>query len=136
MLVVKATLGFDDSEVGKTFQLRIALWGEDLPGDNLAPGDGPGNDQLYTFRWGSGLFMTSQKAITVSEAGTVAVSEMRRGSYSILDEDTGEVRPNVPPGVPEFGLPRKDEVFARVTLSTRGTTVNARSPTVIAGGLM
>ena len=128
-VTVNGTLSFDASDVGKTYHLGIALFGEDKSGDNLPATDPVGDDEIYVYKWGALLTQKPYKVVTVSAAGNVPFTETRPVSNAKLDEDTGTVAPNVQPPLP--GLPRKDEVYARATLS--GAPVSARSATVTAG---
>lgn len=128
-VTVNGTLSFDASDVGHTYHLAIGLFGEDKSDDKLPSGDPVGDDEIYVYRWGVLLAQKPYKVVTVSAAGSVPFTETRSVSDAKLDEDTGTVAPNVQPPLP--GVPRKDEVYARATLS--GAPVSARSSTVTAG---
>ncbi len=128
-VTVSGTMSFDASDVGRTYHLAISLFGEDKSGDNLPAGDPVGDDEIYGYKWGVLLLQKPYRVVTVAAAGSVPFTETRSVSNAKLDEDTGTVAPNVQPPLP--GLPRRDEVYARATLS--GAPVSARSSTVIAG---
>jgi hypothetical protein len=128
-VTVSGTMSFDASDVGHTYHLAISLFGEDKSGDNLPASDPVGDDEIYVYKWGVPLTQKSYKVVTVSAPGSVPFTETRSVSNAKLDEDTGTVAPNVDPPLP--GLPRRDEVYAKATLT--GAPVSARSATVIAG---
>jgi hypothetical protein len=126
-VTVTGSMGFDASDVGRTYHLAISLFGEDKSDDKLPASDPVGDDNIFGFKWG--FLATPYKTVTVAAPGTVPFTETRSVSNTKLDEDTGTVAPNVDPPLP--GIPRRDEVYARATLS--GAPVSARSTTVIAG---
>lgn len=129
-VTVSATMTFDAGDVGKTYRLEIKLYGEDLSGDKLPAGDSVGSDVIYTYSWAT-PFVVSYKSVTVAAAGSVAFIETRNVAVTLLDEDTGtEVIGWADINTPIL-MPRKDEVYARVTLS--GAPVTKRSDTVVAG---
>ena len=130
-VTVTGSMTFDAGEVGKSYRLEIKIFGEDKAGDNLPSGDSAGDDDLYTFAWGSLFNKVPYKQFTVASAGVQTFTETRAISNEKLDEDSGKVK--VGEGdinTPVF-MPRQDEVFARVSLY--GTPASARSATVIAG---
>ena len=135
-VTVSGTQKFDANDVGKSYRLEIKIFGEDKSGDNLPSGDSVGDDDLYTFLWGSNIFNKKPyKQFTVTVAGTQTFTETRTISIDNLDEDSGTVKgPSPDINTPGLPLPRKDEVYAKVSLS--GSPVDARSATVIAGGLV
>ena len=127
-LTVTGTNTFDTSEIGKSYRLEIKIFGEDNPDDVLPADDSIGDDQLYTFKWGF-LWHKSYKLITVTAAGPQNFSEMRQVSADIVNEDSGSVDgPSPDINSPPEHFPRKDELYARVSLS--GIPVSNRSPTV------
>ena len=130
-VTVGGTLTFDASEVGKSYRMEIVVMGEDLSGDNLPSTDTGADDSLYTFKWGS-LFLTKPyKQITVAAAGSQPFTETRAITSTSLDEDSGKVYvTDADINTPVY-MPRKDEVYARVTVTSVPAT--ARSATVIAG---
>lgn len=131
---VSGTMNFDATEVGKSYRLAIAIWGEDKSDDNLPSTDSVGDEELYTFTWGSLFLRRSYRQFTVNAAGPQTFTEARNISSGTLDEDSGlSSGPNSPDNgnTPPPGLPRRDEVYAKVTLS--GTPVTARSATVVTG---
>jgi hypothetical protein len=132
-VTVSGTMNFDAGEVGKSYRLEIRIFGEDKPGDNLPSADLPGDDELYTYSWGSFFNKRPYRQFTVPAAGPQAFTETRAISSDTLDEDKGEVAIGPQPGLgsPPPTFPRRDEVYATVLLS--GAPVSARSATVIAG---
>ena len=130
-VTVAGVMNFDAGDVGKTFKLEIKLFGEDKPGDALAPTDPAGDDLLYTFLWRSPLMPVPFRYFTPRTAGNVPFEETRLVDCSKLDEDAGFVLPAPPPFRP---LPRKDEVYATIALSYAFSTT-VKTPTVIAGGI-
>lgn len=125
---VVGSITFDAADVGRTFRFAIALHGHDLPGDNLPAGDPAGNELLYTFMWAGTPLFSPFKGMVCSAAGTLPYSETRSISAGTFDEDSGVVTTiiqNVP-----IQMPRRDEVYARVSLTT--PPVTGTSPTVIA----
>jgi hypothetical protein len=130
-VTVKGKLGFDAGEVGKVFRMEVKIFGEDKPGDNLPPGDSVGDDDLYTFNWGSLFHKKPFKQILVTTAGIHDFTETRAINAQTLDEDSGMVVVGKADINTPIYMPRQDEVYARVTLA--GAPVTARSTTVIAG---
>ena len=130
-VTVTGTLNFDAGDVGKAYRLGIAVFGEDKAGDNLPSGDPVGDDELYTFRWGSIFLKLPYRQVTVASAGPLPFSEVRTLDAGLLDEDGGKVVI----GMADIHTPiystRSDEVYARASLS--GVPSTARSATVIAG---
>lgn len=131
-VTVSGTLNFDAGEVGKSYRLEIKLFGEDKSGDLTGPGDFIGDDELYSFSWGFFPYNKPYKQITVAAAGAQNFTETRTISNEKLDEDSGLTTVKSPAeGTPDLpGPPRRDEVYARVSLA--GAPVIAKSPTVIA----
>ncbi len=130
-VTVTGTMTFDTSEVGKSYRLEIKLLGEDKVGDKLPAGDPVGDDEIYTFSWGTLLNKKAYKQFTVAAAGPQTFTETRAVSNGSLDEDSGQVKIGEADINTPLFFPRQDEVYARVSLS--GTPSTARSSTVIAG---
>jgi len=131
-ITVTGTMTFDASEVGKTYRLEIKIFGEDKPDDNLPVGDAIGDDELYTFSWGFFFPKFPYKQFSVAAAGSQKFTEVRTISSDKLDEDSGSIL--IPSGdinTPPTSFPRKDEVYAKVSLSA--VPVSDRSPTVVVG---
>uniref|UniRef100_UPI004055C8CE hypothetical protein n=1 Tax=Candidatus Electronema sp. TaxID=2698783 RepID=UPI004055C8CE len=129
-VAVSGTLTFEESDIGKNYRLAIKLFGEDLDGDNLPNTDPAGDDELYTFMFGS-FFKSLYKSITVAAAGSQSFTELRTISKEKLDEDSGNILVKPPViGLPPVKLPRTDEVYAKVTLSVAPYSSTARSATV------
>jgi hypothetical protein len=130
-VTVSGSMTFDAGDVGKTYRLEIKLYGEDLSGDNLPSGDAVGNDMIYTYLWNTPFLPASYKNVTVAAAGNVNFSETRNVAVDTLDEDPGKVIIGwADPNTPIYSI-RKDELYARVTLS--GAPVTARSATTVVG---
>lgn len=130
-VTVSGSLKFSAGDVGRTYKLEIQLLGEDKAGDNLPAGDAVGDDVIYTYMWPGPVLPRFYKTITVSAAGTVALSETRSVSDDALDEDAGKVKVGQADIHTPVFMPRSDEVYARVTLGV--ASVSARTPTVQAG---
>lgn len=133
-VTVAGVMNFDARDVGKTFKLEIKLFGEDKPGDALSPTDPVGDDLLYTFLWRSPLMPVPFRYFTPGAARNVPFEETRLVDCTKLDEDAGFV-PALPAPPPFRPLPRKDEVYAAITLSHAFSTT-VKTPTVIAGGIV
>ena len=128
-VTVAGNITFDAGDVGKTYRLEIKLYGDDDSNDALPSGDGVADDVIYTYNW-SGLFLPkAYKSITVAAAGNFNYSELRKVDVSKLDEDPGNVTHEV--GGVLVQMPRKDEVYASVTVT--GVPVNKKSAVVTAG---
>jgi len=125
--LVTGVLGFDRCDVGRSYRLAIALFGEDLPGDNLPLADAPGDDELFAFRWG--LAKVPYKLITVGAPGPQPLHELAVVGGGALDEDSGGVQSHV-----VASLPRGDEVYAKATLS--GAPLTVKSNVARFGGLV
>lgn len=132
-ITVSGNFSFDAAEVGKSFRQEIKILGEDKSGDNLPSGDAVGDDELYTFTWGSLFIKLPYKQFVVNAAGTLPFSETRSINAEALDEDSGKVIVGYADINTPIYMPRADEVYARVTLS--GAPVSARSPTVTSVGV-
>lgn len=129
-VTVAGTLNFQASDIGKQYRLEIKLFGKDTEGDNLPSTDPAGDDELYTFRFGS-FFMLPYKTITAAAEGSQAFSEAKNISKAILDEDSGNILiPSPAIGTPPLKLPRVDEVYAKVTMSLAPSSSSAQSNTV------
>lgn len=124
-VTVAGSVSFDAGDVGKTYRLEIKLFGDDFSGDKLPSGDTVADDEIYHYSFASpGLFLPRPfKVLAVAAAGTVNYSETRSLGVGLLDEDSGVVMLNTDPPLP--GLPRKDEVYARVTVSGAPVSVNS-----------
>lgn len=132
-VTVAGTMTFTASDVGHTYRLGIELYGEDLAGDHLPSGDSGADDLISTFMWlgGGVLLLRPYKAVSVLAAGTVNFSEKRAIDTSKLDEDGGtEIVGWADINTPII-MPRSDEVYAQVTLTT--APISKRSSTVQAG---
>ena len=121
-VTVAGTITFAASDVGKTYRLGIKIFGEDKADDSLPSDDAVGDDLLYTYLFpGSGIFL-SFKNLTVAAAGTVNYSEKRAIDTGKLDEDAGLVQVGQADIHTPVFMPRKDEVYASVTVSTASVT--------------
>jgi hypothetical protein len=130
-ITVAGTLTFDTGDVGKAYRLEIKLYGEDKSGDALPSGDAVGDDLLYTYKFASPLILLPFKTITVAAAGSINFSEKRALNTGTLDEDPGTVIVGWADKNTPVLAPRKDELYAIVTLS--GSPVTKKSATVVAG---
>jgi len=131
-VTVAGTMTFDASDVGRTYRLEIDLYGEDLAGDALPAGDSGADDLISSFVWISGgIIVRSYKAITVLAAGAVNYSEKRAIDTAKLDEDAGQELVGWADINTPIYMPRKDEVYASVTLGA--APVTKRSVTVQSG---
>ncbi|WP_140636497.1 hypothetical protein [Methylibium rhizosphaerae] len=125
-VTVAGSVSFDAGDVGKTYRLEIKLFGDDFSGDKLPSGDSVFDDELYTYSFaGVSPLPRPYKVLAVAAAGTVNYSEVRTIDVGLLDEDGGVIMTNTDPPLP---IPRKDEVYARVTVS--GAPVSVNSPTI------
>lgn len=130
-VTVNGSITFNASDIGKTYRLEIKVYGDDPAGDVLPSDDAVGDDLIYTYQWG-GLFLPKPyKSITVAAAGTINYSEKRSVATSKLDEDKGTKIVGWADINTPILMPRKDEVYASVTLS--GAPVTAQSAVVTAG---
>lgn len=128
-VTVAGDISFDAGDVGRTYRLEINVYGEDKNGDALPPGDAIGDDLIYTYNWpGPFMFLRPYRIITVTVPGSLSFSEKRAVDIGILDEDPGMKKIPGPLGHPPLLLPRKDEVYAKVTLGCMPMTV--QTPTV------
>jgi hypothetical protein len=130
-VTITGTIQFDGSEVGKSYRLEIKIFGQDKVGDQLPSTDSLGDDELYTFSWGSLFIKKPYKQFTVAVAGSQSFTETRAISDDTLDEDSGLQKIGEADIHTPIYSPRQDEVYARVSLS--GAPISARSATVIAG---
>ena len=130
-VTVAGTLTFDASDVGKSYRLEIKLYGEDKTGDALPSGDAVGDDLIYTYKFTGPLLQLPFKTITVAAAGSINFSEKRSINTGTLDEDPGTVVVGWADINTPILMPRKDEVYAMVTLS--GSPVTKKSATVVSG---
>lgn len=128
---VAGSITFDAGDVGKTYRLEIKLFGEDKSGDALPSGDAIGDDQIYVYYFAGPLLARPYKVISVAAAGTVNYSEKRAVSVSSLDEDPGNQLVGWADINTPIYLPRKDEVYASVTIA--GSPVTQKSGTVTSG---
>lgn len=130
-VTVSGTMKFDAADVGRTFRLEIAVYGDDSTSDNRPVEDGPGDDVIYTFQWPGPLLPRAYKLLTVQAAGNVSLTETRQVSNAALDEDTGKVHVgDADINTPLF-MPRSDEIYAKLTLTP--TSVSATTPTISSG---
>lgn len=130
-VTVAGSITFDAGDVGKTYRLEIKLFGEDKSDDTLPSGDAVGDDQIYTYSFPGPLLPRPYKSFTVAAAGTVNYSEKRAVAVGSLDEDPGQqIVGWADINTPIF-MPRKDEVYASVTIS--GAPATKKSATVVAG---
>ncbi|WOB06835.1 hypothetical protein [Piscinibacter gummiphilus] len=130
-VTVAGSITFDAGDVGKTYRLEIKLFGEDKTGDVLPSGDALGDDQIYVYNFTGPLLPRPYKVITVAAAGALNYSEKRAVNTSSLDEDPGnQLVGKADIHTPVF-MPRKDEVYASVTIS--GAPVTKKSATVVSG---
>lgn len=126
-VTVAGSVSFDAGDVGKTYRLEIKLFGDDFSGDKLPSGDSVFDDELYTYSFGGVSYLPRPyKVLAVAAAGTVNYSEVRTIDVGLLDEDGGVIMTDFDPPLPD--IPRKDEVYARVSVS--GTPVSVNSPTI------
>jgi preprotein translocase subunit Sec61beta len=131
-VTVAGTMTFDASDVGRTYQLEISLYGEDLAGDALPADDSGADDLISTYMWPAGsLFLRPYRVVTVTAAGAISYSEKRAIDTSKLDEDPGKVVVGMADIHTPVYMPRADEVYARVTLGA--ASVTKRSATVQSG---
>lgn len=131
-VTVAGSITFDAGDVGKSYRLEIKLFGEDKTGDQLPSGDAVGDDQIYVYSFTGPILPRPYKVITVAAAGTVNFSEKRAVNTSSLDEDPGnKIVGQAPDNQTPIFMPRKDEVYANVTIS--GAPVTKKSATVVAG---
>ena len=132
-VTVNGTLNFDASDVGRTYHLAISLFGEDKSDDHLPVGDETGDDEVYAYKWGFLLTQKPYKVVTVSAPGAVPFTETRAVSDVKLNEDPGDTSNAKEADIhtPLPGLPLRDELYARATLT--GAPVSARSATVTSG---
>lgn len=132
-VTVSGTMKFDAGDVGRTYHLSIGLFGEDARDDHLPVGDDVGDDDVFAFKWGFLLTQKPYKVVTVSAPGAVPFSETRAVSNVKLDEDPGDTSNAKEADIhtPLPGLPLRDELYARATLTA--APVSARSATVTSG---
>lgn len=131
-VTVTGNMKFEKSEVGRIYQLRIKIRGKDFEGDDKDPNDTMLADDLYTFHWHKGLNYIDFVPISVKSEGTLPINESNIVPKEKLNEDTGmiEVGPiNIPPEH-HLGMPRRDEIFAEVTLTT--ASITAKSESIVA----
>jgi hypothetical protein len=132
-VTVSGTLNFEEAEVGKSYRLEIKIFGEDKPGDNVPPNDPIGDNELYAFLWGHFFRKIPYKPFMVNMAGKQNFTERRAISDETLDEDSGKVIVGwADINTPVF-MPRADEIYAKVVLSSLPST--GRSNTVKTAGV-
>lgn len=130
-VTVSSTLQFAASDVGHTYKLEIAVFGDDSATDQRPAEDGPSDDQIYTFSWPGPLLPRPYKLFTVQSAGNVALSETRMIDNEVLDEDKGNKQVGWADIHTPLFMPRNDEVYAKLTLGT--VSISATTPTVQSG---
>jgi hypothetical protein len=119
-VTVKSQVEFTQADTGD-WKVGINLFADDTA-------DGGGTPKIYTFKFGNSMFVL-QKDFTIIQAtpGEMEISESREIDWEVMDEDPGEKKPqNAPQGSP--GVPFKDEVFAKVTLTREGKSNVWTSP--------
>lgn len=115
-VTVKSQVEFTQADTGD-WKVGINLFGDDTP-------DSGGTPLIYTFKFG---FLQKDFKIIQATPGEVQIAESREINWGVLDEDPGEKIPqNAPQGSP--GVPLKDEVFAKVTLTREGKSNVWTSP--------
>lgn len=116
-VTVKSQVEFTQADTGD-WKVGINLFGDDTA-------DGGGTPNIYTFKFGN--FLQKDFIIIQATPGEMPINESREINWGVLDEDPGEKKPqNAPPGSP--GVPLKDEVFAKVTLTREGKSNLWTSP--------
>ena len=130
-VTVSGSITFNASDIGKTYRLEIKVYGDDPAGDVLPSDDPVGNDLVYTYQWAGPFLLKPYKSITVAAAGTINYSEKRSVTTSKLDEDKGTKIVGWAENDIPILMPRKDEVYASVTLA--GAPVTAKSAVVTTG---
>jgi len=116
-VTVKSQVEFTPDDTGD-WKVGINLFGDDTA-------DGGGTPQIYTFKFGN--FIQKDFKTIQATPGELEINESREIDWGVLDEDPGTKAPqNAPPGAP--GVPLKDEVFARVTLTREGKSNVWTSP--------
>lgn len=134
-VTVSGTMKFDASDVGRTFRLEIAVYGDDSASDKRPADDGPGDDVIYTFQWLGPVLLRPYKLITVQAEGNMPFSETRQVTNAALDEDTGLAQVGVIAVDTPLLMPRNDEIYAKVTLTPTPapTPVSVTTPTISSG---
>ena len=116
-VTVKSQVEFTQPDTGD-WKVGINLFGDDTA-------EGGGTAQIYTFKFGN--FIQKDFKIIQATPGELEINESREIDWVVLDEDPGEKKPqNAPQGSP--GVPLKDEVFAKVTLTREGKSNVWTSP--------
>jgi hypothetical protein len=131
-VTVSGTMKFDAADVGRSFRLEIAVYGDDSATDKRPVEDGASDDVIYTFKWPGLLLPLPYRVLTVQAAGNVPLSETRQVTTDALDEDSGKVQVGIVSNTPVL-LPRADEIYAKVTLTPTSTKVSATTPTISSG---
>lgn len=117
-VTVKSTVEFTQADAG-AWKVGINLFGDDTANSGGTP-------LIYTFKFGS-FFLQNDFMIIQATPGEMPITESREINWGVLDEDPGTKIPqNAPPGSP--GVPLKDEVFAKVTLTREGKSNVWTSP--------
>lgn len=130
-VTVSGSITFSASDVGNTYRLEIKLYGDDPAGDVLPSDDPVGDDLVYTYQWAGPFLLKPYKSITVAAAGTINYSEKRAVAVTKLDEDKGNKIVGWADKNTPILMPRKDELYASVTLA--GAPVTAKSAVVTVG---
>ena len=120
-VTVSYKLVFAAAEERQEYKVAITLRGEDLPGDDETPAEGPPNP-LRTFRFGSRLLPYTT---VTAEAGETSYTWTRTVSSDALDEDPLEDKVEVNHKTDWVFHPHGDEIYAQVVASRE-----ARSATV------
>lgn len=131
-VTIKATFRFTAGEVGLKYRVYAYLYASDRQGedtDNPNPvvfsffGEDAGREQIAVLSDNPfSLLHNSYWEITVDRAGDREYPIKRRISINTLDEDPGFQSPRRPEFPPRL-FPYKDELFARVILSTIGESI-------------
>jgi hypothetical protein len=117
-VTVKSRVEFTTDDTGD-WKVGINLFGDDIA-------EGGGTPLIYTFKFGSFVLQKDFKIIQATP-GEMQITESREINWGVLDEDPGTKKPqNAPPGAP--GLPLKDELFAKITLTREGKSNVWTSP--------
>jgi hypothetical protein len=118
-ITVKSQVEFTEADTGD-WKVGINLFADDTA-------DHGGTPKIYTFKFGNTFPLQKDFMIIHATPGEMPIAESREIDWGVLDEDPGEKKPqNAPQGSP--GVPLKDEVFAKVTLTREGKSNVWTSP--------
>jgi len=118
-VTVKSLVEFTQGDTGD-WKVGINLFADDTADDGGTP-------KIYTFKFGNSFPLQKDFKIIQATPGEMPIAESREIDWGVLDEDPGTKKPlNAPPGAP--GVPLKDEVFAKVTLTREGKSNLWTSP--------